>query len=81
VAFTDTSTGSPTAWFWEFGDGENSTVESPGHTYDLAGNFTVSLTVSGPGGTNTSVKTDYISINEVLNKADFSATPLSGVAR
>jgi len=80
VAFTDTSTGSPTAWFWEFGDGENSTVESPGHTYDLAGNFTVSLTVSGPGGTNTSVKTDYISINEVLNKADFSATPLSGVA-
>ena len=29
VAFTDTSSGSPTAWSWNFGDNGSSTVQNP----------------------------------------------------
>ena len=32
VQFTDTSTGAPTSWAWDFGDGGTSTSQSPSHT-------------------------------------------------
>src|SRR5262249_34602542 len=57
VAFTDTSTGSITAWTWAFGDGTGSTVQFPIHTYSTPGTYTVQLTVTGPGGSNTVTKT------------------------
>uniref|UniRef100_UPI000AF80FF0 NosD domain-containing protein n=1 Tax=Methanosarcina horonobensis TaxID=418008 RepID=UPI000AF80FF0 len=41
VSFTDESTGSPTSWFWDFGDGANSTEQNPSHTYASAGTYTV----------------------------------------
>lgn len=31
VQFTDTSSGSPTAWTWDFGDGTGSTARNPAH--------------------------------------------------
>lgn len=55
VQFTDQSTGEITSWFWDFGDGTSSTAQNPTHTYTTPGNFDVSLTASGPGGTNTKV--------------------------
>ncbi len=62
VAFTDTSTGSPTSWNWNFGDGTaNSTVKNPAHVYSNAGNYTVKLTVkNSAGSSNTVTKTNYI---------------------
>ena len=51
VSFADTSTGSPTAWSWTFGDDGTSTVQNPTHTYATAGTFTVTLTASNAGGT------------------------------
>ncbi|MDY0388584.1 MAG: PKD domain-containing protein, partial [Methanolobus sp.] len=40
IAFTDTSTGSPTAWNWNFGDyTTNSALQNPTHTYSIAGNY------------------------------------------
>ncbi len=45
VQFTDTSTGAPTRWSWQFGDGTNSTVQNPVHTYSRAGRYTVVLKV------------------------------------
>lgn len=52
VNFTDTSTPAPTSWTWDFGDpasgGANtSTVQNPTHTYSAAGQYIVTLTVSG----------------------------------
>lgn len=44
VAFTDSSSGSPTSWNWDFGDGMNSTEENPVHTYNSSGQYTVTLT-------------------------------------
>ncbi len=42
--FTDKSKGADT-WFWEFGDGTTSTLQSPVHTYSKQGTYTVKLTV------------------------------------
>src|SRR6266536_1094496 len=50
VQFTDTSTGGPTAWAWDFGDGSSSTAQNPSHSYATAGTFTVALTASNAGG-------------------------------
>jgi len=33
VTFNDTSTGTPNAWYWDFGDGANSTDRNPAHTF------------------------------------------------
>lgn len=64
VQFTDLSTGQIDTWFWEFGDGLTSTVQAPTHTYVLTGTFTISLTITGPGGSDTEVKAGYIQVNE-----------------
>ena len=34
VQCTDESTGDVTSWFWDFGDGNTSTEQSPAHTYE-----------------------------------------------
>ena len=54
VQFNDRSTGNPTSWDWDFGDGTTSTDQSPSHTYTASGQYNVSLTVSdGTNSTNT----------------------------
>ena len=43
VAFTDNSTGGPTSWAWDFGDGGTSALQDPTHSYVVAGTYTVTL--------------------------------------
>ncbi|WP_292381737.1 right-handed parallel beta-helix repeat-containing protein [Methanosarcina sp. UBA289] len=81
VAFTDKSTGTPTAWKWTFGDGTTSTAKNPTHKYSKAGNYTVALTVSNAAGSNTITKTNYIKVSGTSSQtpvAAFSASPTSG---
>jgi len=47
IQFTDASTGSPTSWAWDFGDGSTSTAQNPSHTYASAGTYNVSLLIFG----------------------------------
>jgi PKD repeat protein len=63
VAFTDASTGAITAWIWDFGDGRTSGAQHPRHVYTAAGTYTVSLTVTGPGGTDDEVKVGYVTVS------------------
>jgi parallel beta-helix repeat protein len=63
VTFTDQSTNTPTTWNWSFGDGAKSNSQNPSHTYGNAGIYSVTLTVSNPYGTNTTTKTNYITVN------------------
>lgn len=51
IDFTNGSSGE-TSWLWDFGDGETSTLQNPNHTYPSSGEYTVRLTVTGPGGTD-----------------------------
>ncbi len=62
VQFSDLSTGNPTSWLWSFpgGSPSTSTLQHPKVVYPTAGNFSVSLTVSGPGGSNSITKNNYI---------------------
>lgn len=76
VNFTDTSTGSPTLWNWSFGEGTFSDLQSPVHTYTVAGNYTVSLIAANATGNNTRVVVDYMIAETV--KADFTANKTSG---
>ena len=55
VRFTDTSTGSPTEWVWDFGDGSTSSEQNPAHTYAAAGTYPVTLTATNPTGSDNSV--------------------------
>lgn len=62
VTFANTSTGTITTWAWTFGDNSASAIKTPSpHTYSAAGAYTVSLKVTGPGGT-TSTKTQKINV-------------------
>jgi len=62
VSFNDTSSNIPTVWLWTFGDGMNTTVQNPEHTYSVPGNYTVSLDVANEDGTNSMTKPMYISV-------------------
>jgi PKD repeat protein len=50
VQFTDTSTGSPASWLWNFGDGTTSTAQNPSHSYATVASYNVTLTVSNSTG-------------------------------
>jgi PKD repeat protein len=80
VHFADKSTGKVTLWKWNFGDGETSTHQNPTHRYEKPGLYTVTLTVSGPGGSDTLTRTDYILVTESVKKpvARFETEPMMG---
>jgi len=46
INFTDLSTGNLATWNWNFGDGENSTLQNPEHLYQDTGTYTINLLVT-----------------------------------
>jgi PKD repeat protein len=75
ASFTDQSTGVIDTRSWDFGDGESSTDQSPNHTYATHGDYVVTLTVTGPGGTDTETQT--VNIKPPAPVASFTAEPPS----
>jgi len=65
VHFTDRSTGTIDSWYWRFGDGFSSDEQNPSYTYSDTGSYTVTLSVTGPDGSDEDVKTDYIRLHNV----------------
>ena len=57
VKFTDLSTGNPTTWAWDFGDGTKSIEQNPVHVYQVEGAYDVTLTVTNTYGTDIVKKT------------------------
>jgi len=64
VAFTDRSTGSPTTWSWNFGDGVVSAAQNPTHAFSAPGAYTVALSASNAG--STSVVTHTVTISAAI---------------
>jgi PKD repeat protein len=81
VDFSSQETGDVTGWSWAFGDGStNNTRDSITHIYTNPGTYTVSLTVTGPLGSNTRTKTGYITVGSTTPplQAEFSASSKTG---
>jgi gliding motility-associated-like protein len=55
MPFTDQSTGA-TQWSWDFGDNTTGSTQNPSHSYANAGNYTVTLVVTGQGGCTASAQ-------------------------
>lgn len=78
--FTDTSTGSPTSWEWNFGDcdAQPSTcidrTQNPSHTYMAAGRYSVSLRATNSAGSTSKAQWVEISLG-AAPVADFTAAP------
>ena len=70
--FINQSSGNPTAWEWDFGDGVGtSTAEDTSYKYAAPGDYLVSLTVSNDFGSNTNSK--------LVKVADTTATGLGTI--
>ncbi len=82
VSFSNTSTGNISTYAWNFGDGATSSLPNPSHSYVTPGTYTVSLTVSGSGGTNTLTRTGYIGVSSSASSTavSFSSTRQAGPA-
>jgi len=67
VNFTDNSTPAATSWFWDFGDGNNSMMQNPSHTYTQTGIYNV-MFIANPGSSCSD--TTFASIEVVDNTVD-----------
>ena len=63
IQFTDLSTNSPNQWSWDFGDGNNSTIQNPIHTYSASGTYNITLNATNNDGSNNMSKQNYITVN------------------
>jgi PKD repeat protein len=62
VSFTDISSGNPTTWKWNFGDGNSSIERNPKHTYNNTGLYDVKLIACNGNVCDTTIKKDYINV-------------------
>lgn len=62
VRFTDTSSGSPTSWSWDFqNDGTiDSHAKNPSYTYTHTGSYSVKLRATNAFGSDNEIKSAYI---------------------
>ncbi len=76
VQFTDASTGTPTSWSWTFTGGTpaTSTAQNPSVTYSTAGTYTVALTATNADGSDTEIKTNYITVTGTSTEVELSFT-------
>ncbi|UCH72197.1 MAG: PKD domain-containing protein [Thermoplasmatales archaeon] len=56
ISFVDKSTGENiSSWYWDFGDGETTTVQNPIHSYDDIGTYKIILNIIDVNGDNSTV--------------------------
>jgi PKD repeat protein len=60
--FKSVSTGNPTQFSWDFGDGCTSDSQDPNHIYEKPGKYAVSLTVTNDDGSDKTTKPGYIQV-------------------
>jgi len=79
IQFADNSTGNPTSWMWDFGDGQTSSIQSPVHSYGLPGLYEITLTIGNKFGIGTPVKKDVVIMNDEP-VANFTANPINSTS-
>jgi PKD repeat protein len=79
VTFADLSTGAPTSWAWDFGNGQTSTQQNPGAiTFASIGTFTVKLTATNSSGSSQATVTVTTNAACQSPTAAFSVSPTTG---
>jgi PKD repeat protein len=80
VSFSNNTTGA-TNYLWDFGDGNTSDLKDAANSYTAPGDYSVTLTAVGPGGTSSVTVVSYINVtNPAPPGVDFTATPTVGLA-
>ena len=77
VNFTDQSTGNPTSWKWDLGNGTTSVLQNPSATYFSPGQYTIKLVVSNATGQDSLIKVNYIKV-QGAPLVNFSSSASSG---
>jgi PKD repeat protein len=82
VSFTGSASGgtSPYTYSWNFGDGQSSASQNPTHTYQNAGNFTATLTVTDNVSATANAAVNISASLYTPLSASCSASPTSGQA-
>jgi gliding motility-associated-like protein len=62
VHFADQSTGNPTQWRWDLGNGVASTQQNPSTSYFNPGTYTVKLVAKNASGADSIIKTSFITV-------------------
>ena len=77
VHFTDQSTGNPTQWRWDLGNGTTSFLQNPSVTYFNPGLYSIKLVVRNAAGADSITRTEYIRIFP-RPQVDFSVSNTTG---
>ena len=81
VQFTDLSSGAPTSWYWDFGDRTTDETQNPSHIYTNPGAYSVRLTITGRGGTDSNLQIGYIVVDAPTPiPTETTATPTGTVS-
>jgi len=64
ITFTDKSSGKPTSWLWNFGDGTTSDEQNTVHTYMEPGKYKISLETCNRNGCKSGKDNVYITVIE-----------------
>lgn len=77
VYFFDSSSGQPSQWRWDLGNGVTSFLRNPSATYFNPGTYNVKLIVSNAAGKDSLIKNQYITVY-ASPKVDFSFDKTTG---
>jgi len=82
VNFTGSASGgtAPYTYSWNFGDGQSSTTQNPTHTYQNAGNFIATLTVTDSASATANATVNISVTTSPSLSASANASPTSGQA-
>lgn len=72
VAFADLSTGQPSGWVWNFGDGATSAERHPIHVYQEGGAYDVTLVANGAQGLGSVTEVAAVEVLPPLPGATFT---------
>jgi PKD repeat protein len=87
VVFTDMSVSADPVlapvitWFWDFGDGTNSTEQNPTHIFATADTYTITLTAANKFREDTMTKIGYITVHPRVTASftsNVTAVPVNG---
>lgn len=78
VQFTDNSTGNPTSYLWDFGNGSAPvSVKNPSTIYFNPGTYNVKLVIRGASGADSITKNQFITVN-AQPTVDFTVSDTGG---